>query len=240
MTMLEVRNLKASYGRIPVLHGVDFSVERGAFIGILGHNGMGKTTLLKTILGQLPASDGEILLEGVDITRDPAHVRANLGIGCVPQGREIFAKLSVEENLKMGLLRLKGGEAETRPAFERILEEFPRLKPLLGRRGGVLSGGEQQILAIARSLCGNPKLLMLDEPAEGIQPSIVEEIIEILRRLRVSRGLTVVLVEQKLDFIAALVDSTFVIQRGRITGSIPTDGLADTAVVREFVGFGRS
>ena len=239
MTMLEVRNLRASYGRIPVLHGVDFSVERGAFIGILGHNGMGKTTLLKTILGQLPASDGEVLLEGRNVTRDPAHVRANAGIGYVPQGREIFPKLSVEENLRMGLLRLKGGEAAERQAFERTLEEFPRLKPLLGRSGGVLSGGEQQILALARSLCGNPKLLMLDEPAEGIQPSIVEEIIEILRRLRVSRDLTLVLVEQKLDFIAALVDSTFVIQRGRITGSIPAGGLADTAVVREFVGFGQ-
>lgn len=239
MTMLEVRDLRASYGRIPVLHGVDFSVERGAFIGILGHNGMGKTTLLKTILGQLPASDGEVLLEGRNVTRDPAHVRANAGIGYVPQGREIFPKLSVEENLRMGLLRLNGGEAAGRQVFEQTLEEFPRLKPLLGRSGGVLSGGEQQILALARSLCGNPKLLMLDEPAEGIQPSIVEEIIEILRRLRVSRDLTLVLVEQKLDFIAALVDSTFVIQRGRITGSIPADGLADTAVVREFVGFGQ-
>ena len=239
MTMLEVRGLRAAYGRIPVLHGVDLSVERGAFIGILGHNGMGKSTLLKTILGQLPARGGEVLLEGRNITRDPAHVRASSGIGYVPQGREIFPKLSVEENLRMGLLRLKGGEAAGRQAFERALEEFPRLKPLLGRSGGVLSGGEQQILALARSLCGNPKLLMLDEPAEGIQPSIVEEIIEILRRLRVSRGLTLVLVEQKLDFIAALVDSTFVIQRGRITGSIPAGGLADTAVVREFVGFGQ-
>jgi branched-chain amino acid transport system ATP-binding protein len=240
MTMLSVRNLRANYGRIPVLHGIDFAVEAGEFVGILGHNGMGKSTLLKTILGQLRATDGEIAFEGRDITREPTHVRASLGIGCVPQGREIFAKLSVEENLKMGLLRLKAETAEQRLALDRVLEEFPRLKPLLGRSGGVLSGGEQQILAIARSLCGDPRLLMLDEPTEGIQPSIVEEILEILRKLRVSRGLTIVLVEQKLDFIGALVDRTFVIQRGLITGRIPTEGLADSAVVREFVGFTRS
>lgn len=235
--MLSVRNLHASYGRIPVLHGVEIDVEAGEFVGILGHNGMGKSTLLKTILGHLRATDGEITLEGRSITHEPTHVRAKLGIGCVPQGREIFAKLTVEENLKMGLLRLGRKKTEGRQAFDRVLDEFPRLRPLLDRRGGVLSGGEQQILAIARSLCGNPRLLMLDEPTEGIQPSIVEEIIEILRQLRVSRGLTVVLVEQKLDFIGALVDRTFVIQRGRITGLIPAEGLADAAVVSEYVGF---
>lgn len=239
MKMLSVTNLHAGYGRIPILHGIDFSVDQGACIGILGHNGMGKTTLIKTIFGQLPATDGQVLFQGQDITRDAPHDRANKGLGYVAQGREIFPRLSVEENLQMGLLRLKD-KAARRDAFARILEELPRLKPILSRRGGVLSGGEQQILALARSLCGDPKLLMLDEPTEGIQPSIIEEIIEILHQLRASRELTIVLVEQKLDFIAALVDNTFVIQRGKITGTIATEQLSDPSVVKEFVGIGHS
>ena len=237
MNMLRVRSLHAGYGRIPILHGVEFEVEKGSCVGILGHNGMGKSTLLKTIIGQISATSGTVELEGRDITREPTHMRTNSGIGFIPQGREIFPNLSVKENLQMGLLRL-ANKHDRRQAYELALEEFPRLKALLDRRGGVLSGGEQQILAIARSLAGNPKLLMLDEPTEGIQPSIVDEIIEILRALRVSRGLTVLLVEQKLDFIEALVDSTFVIQRGKITGSISNEDLADASVVNEFVGLG--
>jgi branched-chain amino acid transport system ATP-binding protein len=235
MTMLSVRGLKSGYGRIPILHGVDFEVEAGSCVGVLGHNGMGKSTLMKTIVGQINANDGQITFDGRDITRDPVYRRTNAGMGYIPQGREIFPNLSVRENLQLGLLRL-ADKSERQSTFERMLEEFPRLKALLDRRGGVLSGGEQQILAIARSLAGNPKLLMLDEPTEGIQPSIVEEIIEILRALRKSRGLTVLLVEQKLDFIEALVDRTFVIQRGKITGSISTEDLANPDVVREFVG----
>jgi len=236
MTILSVKGLRAGYGRVPILHGIDFDVEAGSCIGILGHNGMGKSTLLKTIVGQIPATAGSVSFDGRDVTRKATHLRCNSGIGYIPQGREIFPNLSVRENLQMGLLRL-ADRNERRPSFERVLEEFPRLKALLDRRGGVLSGGEQQILAIARSLAGSPKLLMLDEPTEGIQPSIVDEIIEILKSLRISRGLTVLLVEQKLDFIEALVDSTFVIQRGKITGSLASADLKNTATVREFVGF---
>lgn len=237
MTLLAVHGLRAAYGRIPILHGVDLSVEKGAVVGILGHNGMGKTTLLKTILGLLPATGGEVRFGDRDITHDPAHVRSRLGIGYVPQQREIFPKLTVEENLRVGLLQLGGGRAEAE-GMERILDEFPRLRELCGRRGGVLSGGEQQILAIARSLAGDPKLLMLDEPTEGIQPSVVQEIVSILRQLRRTRNLTIILVEQKLDIIEALVDRTYVIQRGRISGEISKDHIGDPNVVREFVGMG--
>jgi len=237
MTLLTVSGLRAGYGRIPILQGIDLTVEEGAFTGILGHNGMGKSTLIKTIAGQITPTAGSVNFGGRDLAGVPSHRRANMGLGYVPQGRDIFPTLSVEENLRMGLMRLPDRKA-AEESFATVLEEFPRLKPLLDRRGGVLSGGEQQILAIARSLCGNPRLLMLDEPTEGIQPSIVEEIISILHELRKKRKLTLLLVEQKLDFIAALADSVFVIQRGLITGTLAPSQLEDPAVVREFVGFG--
>ncbi len=237
MTLLSVHNLRAAYGRIPILHGIDLSVDRGSVVGIVGHNGMGKTTLLKAILGLLPANAGEVRFDGRDVTAEPAHIRSRLGIGYVPQQREIFSKLTVEENLRIGLLRLGGSKAEG-IGLARIFEEFPRLKALRSRRGGVLSGGEQQILAIARSLAGDPKLLMLDEPTEGIQPSVVQEIVDNLRELKRSRGLTIVLVEQKLDIIVSLVERAYVIQRGRITGEITEDRFVDPDALREFVGIG--
>ena len=237
MTMLDVSGLRAGYGRIPILQGVDFTVEEGAFTGILGHNGMGKSTLIKTIAGQIIPTAGTVHFNGRGLAGVPSHRRATMGLGYVPQGREIFPTLSVEENLRMGLMRLPNQQA-AEESFATVLEEFPRLKPLLDRRGGVLSGGEQQILAIARSLCGNPRLLMLDEPTEGIQPSIVEEIVSILHDLRKKRQLTLLLVEQKLDFIAALADRVFVIQRGQITGTLAPAQLEDPTIVREFVGFG--
>lgn len=237
MTLLSTSGLCAGYGRIPVLQRIDLEVEPGSFTGILGHNGMGKSTLMKAVAGQLKVTGGSITFAGKTISREPPHQRARLGLGYVPQGRDIFPTLSVEENLRMGLLRLRD-QSTAEAALASVLEEFPRLKPLLSRRGGVLSGGEQQILAIARSLCGNPTLLMLDEPTEGIQPSIVEEIIEILHGLRRSRNLTLLLVEQKLDFIGALADRTYVIQRGRITGSLDPKELDNPDVVREFAGLG--
>ncbi len=237
MKLLETRGLRSGYGRIPILQGVDLAVEEGSFTGILGHNGMGKSTLIKTVFGQIAPTAGAVRFDGKDVTGTPSHRRASLGLGYVPQGREIFPTLSVEENLRMGLMRLPDRHA-AEESLATVLDEFPRLKPLLGRRGGVLSGGEQQILAIARSLCGNPRLLMLDEPTEGIQPSIVDEIIAILHDLRNKRKLTLMLVEQKLDFIAALADQVFVIQRGQITGTLAPAQLADPEVVREFVGLG--
>lgn len=238
MTLLAVQDLRAGYERIPVLQGITFEIKEGSFTGILGHNGMGKSTLMKTVAGQIRATGGSVSFRGRDVTREPVHKRTRMGLGYVPQGREIFPSLTVEENLRMGLLRVADAKGDGADRIERVLEEFPRLKPLLGRRGGVLSGGEQQILAIARSLCGDPTLLVLDEPTEGIQPSINEEIIEVLHTLRQSRRLTLLLVEQKLDFIAALAERTFVIQRGRITGALTPAELANPDVVREFIGIG--
>lgn len=236
--MLVVEDLRAAYGRIPVLHGVDFSVAEGEFVGILGHNGMGKTTLLKALIGLLKPTGGTIRFEGNDVTRLASHRRNRAGIGYVAQGRDIFPNLTVRENLRTGILMHKELRANEEQIIDEILTEFPRLVPLLSRRGGVLSGGEQQILALARCLCGSPRLLLLDEPTEGIQPSIIEEIVEILQNLRHKRGLTIVLVEQNLDFISALSGRVYVIRRGRFAGELAPHQLADPEVVQEFVGMG--
>jgi branched-chain amino acid transport system ATP-binding protein len=231
--MLAVADLTAAYGRIQILHGISFAVTEREFVGILGHNGMGKTTLLKTLIGAVRATGGRLEFEGRDVTALPAHRRARLGIGYVPQGREIFPTLSVLENLRMATAASGAADADV---IAPVLEDFPRLKPLLDRAGGALSGGEQQLLALARCLCGRPRLILLDEPTEGIQPSIIEEIVERLTMLRDRRGLTVVLVEQNLDFIRALSQRVLLIQKGRITQEVVPERLADAAVVSEFTG----
>jgi branched-chain amino acid transport system ATP-binding protein len=231
--MLSAENLRASYGRIPILMGVNFQVTEGEFVGILGHNGMGKTTLLKTLIGQLPADTGQIRLDGNDITRLPPASRARAGIGYVPQGREIFPALTVRENLRMGCLLSRLPEAQT---IEDVLTSFPRLTRLLDRAGDALSGGEQQLLALARCLCGAPRLILLDEPTEGIQPSIIDEIIDTLRALRSSRHLTIVLVEQNLKAISALSQRVLIIQKGAITREVTPEAIADPEMVAEFVG----
>ncbi len=231
--MLAVADLTAAYGRIRILNGISFAVAEREFVGILGHNGMGKTTLLKTLIGAVRATGGRVEFEGREVTGLPAHRRARLGIGYVPQGREIFPTLSVLENLRMATAASGAADAEI---IGPVLEDFPRLKPLLDRAGGALSGGEQQLLALARCLCGRPRLILLDEPTEGIQPSIIEEIVDRLTMLRDRRGLTVVLVEQNLDFIRALSQRVLVIQKGRITQEVTPERLADAAVVSEFIG----
>ena len=231
--MLEIRGLRAGYGRIPILHGIDLSVSDGETIGILGHNGMGKSTLMKAAMGLVRPTGGTVEFMGTDITRSAPFERARMGLGYVPQGREIFPGITVMENLRMGACTRGAEEAQV---VDRVLEELPRLKPLLDRLGGELSGGEQQILAVARCLCGEPRLMLLDEPTEGIQPSIVDLIVDTLRRLREGRGLGLILVEQNLDFIAALCARVFIIQRGRITREISPSQLADAELVSEFVG----
>ena len=233
--MLAVAGLKAAYGRIPILHGIDLNVAEGEFVGILGHNGMGKTTFLKTLIGLLRPTGGSIELNGKNITRMPAYKRNLNGMGYVPQGRDIFPNLTVLDNLRIAFAMHK---VEEEKVLEEVLEVFPRLKPLLVRSGRVLSGGEQQILALARCLCGSPSLLLLDEPTEGIQPSIIEEIIEILQGLRTSRNLTIVLVEQNLDFIASLSQRVHIIQRGQLVNEVSPDQLYNPELVREFVGMG--
>jgi branched-chain amino acid transport system ATP-binding protein len=233
MMMLNVQGLRTGYGRIPILNGVSFAVNEGEFIGILGHNGMGKTTLLKALMGFLPATGGRVQFAGSEVTAVEPYRRARLGLGYVPQGREIFPALTVYDNLRMGCTKQSGDEQET---IGPILEEFPRLKPLLDRPGGALSGGEQQLLAMARCLCGKPRLVLLDEPTEGIQPSIIDEIIETLLRLRDNSGLTMILVEQNLDFIAALSKRILIIQKGSITREVQPGDLGDPSLVGEFIG----
>jgi branched-chain amino acid transport system ATP-binding protein len=231
--MLNVTGLRTGYGRIPILNGVSFAVTEGEFIGILGHNGMGKTTLLRALMGFLPATGGRIQFADDDVTTAEPYRRARLGLGYVPQGREIFPGLTAYDNLRMGCAKQNGAEEDV---IADVLEEFPRLKPLLDRAGGALSGGEQQLLAIARCLCGRPRLVLLDEPTEGIQPSIIEEIVEILQRLREKSGLTMILVEQNLDFIAALSKRILIIQKGAITREVRPEDLGDASLVGEFIG----
>jgi branched-chain amino acid transport system ATP-binding protein len=231
--MLNVDRLRTGYGRIPILNGVSFAVSEGEFIGILGHNGMGKTTLLKALMGFLPATGGSVRFDGNDVTAAEPYRRARLGFGYVPQGREIFPGLTVYDNLRMGCTKEAGAEQDT---IGSVLEAFPRLKPLLDRQGGALSGGEQQLLAIARCLCGKPRLVLLDEPTEGIQPSIIDEIVETLQRLRDNSGLTLILVEQNLDFIAALSHRILIIQKGMITSEVQPGDLGGASLVGEFIG----
>ncbi|MGZ5871308.1 MAG: ABC transporter ATP-binding protein [Bradyrhizobium sp.] len=231
--MLHVKGLRTGYGRIPILNGISFAVNQGEFIGILGHNGMGKTTLLKALMGFLPATGGRIQFADDDVTTAEPYRRARLGLGYVPQGREIFPGLTVYDNLRMGCAKQRDSEEDI---IADVLEEFSRLKPLLDRPGGALSGGEQQLLAIARCLCGRPRLVLLDEPTEGIQPSIIEEIVEILQRLREKSGLTMILVEQNLEFIAELSKRILIIQKGTITREVRPEDLGDASLVGEFIG----
>src|SRR5579863_3401712 len=219
MSGLSIHGLNQSYGGSHTLWDVDLVVPVGSRICLMGRNGMGKTTLLKCIMGLLPATSGEIVFAGTDLLRLPAQGRARLGIGYVPQGREIFSHLTVEENLRVGLGIRKNGARSIPP---RIFELFPVLKQMLNRRGGDLSGGQQQQLAIGRALVLEPKLLILDEPTEGIQPNIVHEIGDIILKLNRVEGLTVLLVEQKLPFARRVASEFCILDKGRrvATGSI--------------------
>ena len=212
--MLSISALDVAYGQSQVLWGVDLEVRAGELVCLMGRNGVGKTTLLKTAIGLLPARGGRVTFDGADITTWTPDRRARAGIGYVPQGREIFPHLSVEENLRMALLGC--GRAAS---LDEPLALFPALKPLLARKGGVLSGGEQQMLAIGRALLTKPKLLMLDEPTEGIQPSIILEIEEALRRIKVELKLAVLLVEQYLDFAERLADKYVIMAKGAVVAS---------------------
>ncbi|RXT54210.1 ABC transporter ATP-binding protein [Bradyrhizobium betae] len=231
--MLNVDNIYAGYGRIPVLSGISFTVTDHQVVGVLGHNGMGKTTLLKTLIGQISLTSGAIRFDEADMSRKSSFLRARAGIGYVPQGRSIFPNLTVLDNLRMGFVPASGYPEEQ--AIKGILAQFPRLDSIIDRAGGALSGGEQQILALARCLCGRPKLLLLDEPTEGIQPSIVDEILEILIRLHRDHGLAIIVVEQNLEFIRRLSDRVLVIEKGVITGEISPLALEETPELGGYV-----
>ena len=234
MALLEIQDLKAAYGHVPILHKIDMHVEQGEFVGVLGHNGMGKTTLMRAIMGFVTTTGGSIRYQDREIRRLPTYRRARMGMSLVPQGREIFPNLTVLENLTVGVLGKKGSLGR----IDEMLEFFPRLRPLLDRRGGDLSGGEQQILAIARCLCNHPTFILLDEPTEGVQPSIIQEISEVLQELRVKQNLTIVLVEQNLDFIVGLASRIYTISRGVLDTEIPLEDIKDAAMVAEYLGFG--
>lgn len=229
--MLRVRGLEAGYGGTLVLRGVDIEVDDGEFVCVMGRNGTGKTTLLETIMGSLRPRAGGIEVVGHDVTGSPPHVRARLGVGYVPQGRGVFGQLTVAENL------LVAAEAVRAPRgrLDEAVDLFPRLRPLLDRDAGSLSGGQQQQLAFARALVGAPRLLLLDEPTEGIQPSIIQEIEDALARLKASREIAVLLVEQYLDFALRLADRSYVIDRGRIAAEGVPDELDRDALQEHLV-----
>jgi len=225
--VLAVKTLNQFYGGSHTLWDVDLTVTPGSRTCLMGRNGMGKTTLLKCIMGLLPATNGGVTFEGTDLLKQTAEERARLGIGYVPQGREIFSQLTVEENLRVGLGIRKNG-ARSIPG--RIFELFPVLKQMLHRRGGDLSGGQQQQLAIGRALVLEPKLLILDEPTEGIQPNIVHEIGDIILKLNKEEGLTVLLVEQKLPFARRVASEFCILDKGRKVAGGPIADLSDQFV----------
>ncbi|MDH5692360.1 MAG: urea ABC transporter ATP-binding subunit UrtE [Gammaproteobacteria bacterium] len=225
--MLELKSINQFYGESHTLWDIDLSIQQGDCVCLMGRNGVGKTTLLKTIMGLLPVKSGTILFGGQDISRKDSASRAPLGIGYVPQGREIFPQLTVEENLKLGLT-LRGNKLKTVP--DRIYELFPVLKDMLRRRGGDLSGGQQQQLAIGRALVLNPKILILDEPTEGIQPNIVQQIASVIERLNKDENLTVLIVEQKLPFARRVGKKFVILDRGRRVSSGKMEELNDKVV----------
>jgi urea transport system ATP-binding protein len=207
--LLDVRDLDVRYGESRVIRGVAFSVARGETLAIMGRNGMGKTTLLRALIGMLPQRAGSIRLEGAELAGMPSYKRVAAGLGFVPQGRMIFSQLTVEENI------LTGMESAKRPVIPGwIYDTFPVLREMRGRNGGNLSGGQQQQLAIARALVGEPKLLILDEPTEGIQPSIIKDIARTLNRLKAERGFSLLVSEQMLSFALEVADRFVIIERG--------------------------
>lgn len=215
--MLEVKNINQYYGGSHTLKGISLNLQQGECLALLGRNGVGKTTLLKCLMGVLPVASGSIIFDGTDITKLSPHQRAARGIAYVPQGRDIFSRLTVEENILMGMATKPGSAARHIP--EDVFDLFPVLKTMLRRRGGDLSGGQQQQLAIARALVADPKLIILDEPTEGIQPSIIKDIGKVIRLLRARGNIGILLCEQYFDFARELADTFIVLSRGEVIAS---------------------
>ena len=226
--MLEIVDLHAGYGASEVLHGVDLAVPAGRVVALMGRNGMGKTTLLRAVMGLLPARRGRIRFDGSDVTGRPTHRIARAGLAYVPQGREVFDAFTVAENLRLSLLGHAAGAAG--PPAE-VFDWFPILAERAGQRAGTLSGGEQQQLAIARALAARPKMLLLDEPTEGIQPSVVADIAETLGRIAADTGLTVLVVEQNVDMVRSVASACAFLDNGRVVEECPIDVLATDETV---------
>lgn len=230
--MLSTVGLASGYGGEPVLQGVDMEVREGEIVAVIGRNGVGKSTLMKALIGLLPATGGAVTFRGQAITALSAHLRARQGIGYVPQGRDVFPRMTVEENLKVGA-SISGGVS---PAdFERVYALLPILAERRRQRAGTMSGGQQQQLAIGRVLVGRPGLILLDEPSEGIQPSIVEEIGRTMINLNRSEGVTIVFVEQNVDLIRAMAQRCYVMDKGRIVEEAAPEALNDRAVIRRYL-----
>lgn len=225
--MLEVRNLNVAYGQSQVLHGLDFTVQPGEIAAVVGRNGMGKTTLMKSLIGIVPVRTGEIIANGADVTTLPSHGRVARGMAYVPQGRQIFGAMTVEENIRTGL-----AATGRRDIPDEIYSIFPILWEFHKRRGGNLSGGQQQQLAIARALASDPKVLLLDEPTEGIQPSIIKDLAKVLREIRDMRNLCIIVSEQVLSFVLSAADRILVLENGRIVHSDAREGVDEAAIAR--------
>lgn len=228
--MLTLHRVSAGYGDLPVTREVSLDVADGEIVALIGRNGVGKSTLAKAIVGLLPIQSGRLTLAGADLTGMPAHMRARSGIGYVPQGREVFATLSVEENLKLG-----AGVGRSGVSLERAYELFPILKERKRRPAGTLSGGQQQMLAIGRVLAGAPCIFILDEPSDGIQPSIVEDIGDLIARLNARTGLTALLIEQNVDLIIACAHRCLVMEKGAIVDEVEPGSLEDPEVARRYL-----
>jgi urea ABC transporter ATP-binding protein UrtE len=225
---IAIRDLAAGYGGKPVLQGVDMTIGRGEVVAVIGRNGVGKTTLMRALIGLLPASSGEIRFDGDPINTFGAHQRARRGIGYVPQGRDVFPRMSVEDNLRVGV---RPGAAD----IERAYEVFPILRERKRQAAGTLSGGQQQQLAIGRVLVAQPRLILLDEPSEGIQPSIVQEIARVITALNRSAGTTILLVEQNIDTIRAMAQRCYVMDKGRIVAELAPADLDNRETVRRYL-----
>lgn len=229
-TLLEIKGLRSGYGAETVLQGVDMQIGRGEIVAVIGRNGVGKSTLMRTLCGLLRPSGGTIMLAGRDVTSDSADLRARAGIGYIPQGREVFPELTVRENLIVGEV---AGKGRGTPDYETVYRFFPILKERAGQRAGTLSGGQQQQLAIGRAMMGNPSLMLLDEPSEGIQPSIIKDIARNVRALNEQTNLAVLLVEQNLDLIVSMAQRGYVMEKGRLVAQLDRDEITSRDEVRK-------
>lgn len=231
--MLQTDSLTVGYGETTIIRDFSIQVEQGEIVAMLGRNGMGKTTLLKCLDGTIEAKSGTITFDGEDITDLPPHERAKRGITLIPQGKEIFPDLTVEENLQMGAYVTEGSGAIT---FDDIFRYFPILEERLSQRGGTLSGGQQQMLAIARGLLTDPELILLDEPSEGIQPSIIHELGEIISRIHADNDFTIVIVEQNVELVLATVQRAYILENGMLVEEGEIDQLEADGLIDEYIG----